>query len=90
MKYLKFIFQFSAAVIIALSTINTKTESVLPDLSMNRTSIIEVPEGIYSYVRVLIDGVWWIYVYDNDGKLVNRYIEEQDWFNESQGRICTF
>ena len=81
MKYLKFIFQFSAAVIIALSTINTKTESVLPDLSMNRTSIIEVPEGIYSYVRVLIDGVWWIYVYDNDGKLVNRYIEEQDWFN---------
>lgn len=27
----------------------------------------------YTYEWVLIEGVWWIYVYDEDGKLINAY-----------------
>lgn len=31
----------------------------------------------YTRVRVLIDGVWWIFVYDADGKVVEVYTEVQ-------------
>lgn len=30
----------------------------------------------YTYVWVLRDGIWWILVYDQDGKLVNEYPAE--------------
>lgn len=29
----------------------------------------------YTYVRVMINGVWWIYVYNSDGALVDKYID---------------
>lgn len=31
---------------------------------------------VYTYVRVLVDGVWWIYVYDGS-VLVDSYPEDQ-------------
>ncbi len=31
---------------------------------------------VYTYVRVLVDGVWWIYVYDGN-VLVDSYPEDQ-------------
>ena len=31
---------------------------------------------VYTYVRVLVDGVWWIYVYDRS-VLVDSYPEDQ-------------
>jgi len=27
----------------------------------------------YTYVRVFVDGKWWIYVYDEDGRLIDVY-----------------
>jgi hypothetical protein len=27
----------------------------------------------YRYEKVLIEGIWWVYVYDADGKLVDIY-----------------
>jgi len=31
----------------------------------------------YTYERVLIDGVWWIFVYDCDGHLIDVYIDTE-------------
>ncbi|MEO7357979.1 MAG: hypothetical protein ABIY50_10735 [Ignavibacteria bacterium] len=31
----------------------------------------------HTYVRVLINGKWWIYEYDEDGKLINVYPDEE-------------
>lgn len=31
----------------------------------------------YTYVRVLIDGIWWIVVYDQDGFIVNIYEDDE-------------
>jgi hypothetical protein len=32
---------------------------------------------VHSYVHILIDGHWWIYEYDEDGKLVNVFLDEE-------------
>jgi len=32
----------------------------------------------YTYVRVLVDGVWWIWVYDEDGNKIMEYIDDDD------------
>ncbi len=31
----------------------------------------------HTYVRVFADGAWWIYEYDEDGRLVNIYAAEE-------------
>lgn len=31
----------------------------------------------HTYVRVLINGIWWIYEYNDDGKLINVFIDEE-------------
>jgi hypothetical protein len=32
----------------------------------------------YIYVRVFEEGAWWIYVYDIDGVLIDKYIDPTD------------
>ena len=66
MKYLKFIFQFSIAAIIILSSFSAKSEPILQGLIANKAVVVKVMEENFTYVRVLIDGIWWIYVYDSE------------------------
>jgi len=42
---------------------NTKSEAI------GKGSIL----NLVTYERVLIDGVWWIIVYDDDGSIINKY-----------------
>lgn len=46
-----------------------------PDTSAKKMSLLnsEVICFTYTYERVFKDGIWWIYVYDEDGHLVNIY-----------------
>jgi len=42
-------------------------------ISAEQTSVLVVT---YIYERVKIDGVWWIFVYNEDGTFVNCYPDE--------------
>lgn len=36
----------------------------------------QICEDGYTYDRVFEGGIWWIYVYDTDGRLINIYPDE--------------
>ena len=77
MNYLK---NITRILIIAISlTLTFVAESGTKSvIELKSVSAADTVLEEYTYVRVLIDNVWWIYVYNSDGVLVNRYIEEQD------------
>ena len=47
--------------------------------SVQSTSVVLdlADDDCYTYERVLIDGVWWIFVYDCDGHLIDVHIETE-------------
>ena len=50
--------------------------SVSPnDVQAATTSVSSVEDNDYTYERVYIDGIWWIYVYDG-GDLIAVYPDE--------------
>ena len=38
-------------------------------------SFVNLDDDEYTYVRVYIEGLWWIFVYDKDGRLIDVYLD---------------
>ena len=70
---------FSICVLLILLTPGLLQSSITkqnPPTKLNTMDIIELTdEDCYTYERVLINGEWWIFVYDCDGNLIEVYIE---------------
>ncbi len=63
------------AVLMLVGVSFTTLSSVNAEVKTSATQQETLDE--YTRVRVLIDGVWWIFVYDADGKVVEVYTEVQ-------------
>lgn len=70
MKKLIFIISFLLIFSKALFAFENINNSNYPN---THASIATIENKEYTYKRIFIDGMWWIYVYDEDGALVNIY-----------------
>jgi hypothetical protein len=63
------------AILMLVGVSFTTLSSANAEVKTNATQQETLDE--YTRVRVLIDGVWWIIVYDADGKVVEIYTDVQ-------------
>jgi hypothetical protein len=75
MKHIKAIIFIFVFTFIIISTFTTPATNNKPNITANN-SIALTLEDNYRYERVLINGVWWIYVYNSDNILIEKYLED--------------
>lgn len=61
-------------VVILLSPLTSLTTPCMSETTSTGNSVNHILE--IEYVRVNVNGVWWVYVYDN-GILVDMYVDEE-------------
>lgn len=73
----------STILVILVLSISMILTNTLQANSFNRNavnnSVIVTSQESYTYERVLINGVWWIIVYGEDGAVIEKYMDpDQD------------